>query len=284
MRNEREYIELAIRTDYLDDYALDYEIDHSLQKWFTRWGKCDIQTLQQIAAQTRDNKERRVALLAIGFAQHPESCAILQPYLQSTHPEEQLASAIGLWDTHRELSFSILDLLFQTNIFALDHFDSFDLYWLFSKYHTVLYLFSEWKDSRVIVTIRHALIAVAEMENQFMLHEHISRRSGYDKEVLTDLLYHFQLNCALMLGKFDAFGSLTGIEMNGDRIKKLMLLIVCGSIMRGSETNILDTVHELKVGESSSTREAFQLILEQQFGLNDAECQLCIRDFCSDPL
>ncbi|GCE23125.1 hypothetical protein [Dictyobacter kobayashii] len=82
-------------------------------------------------------------------------------------------SALGLWETHRELSFSLLSQLLETNIVTSGEFAHVELFWFLNKRVRVLSFFLQWKDQRVISTLRHSLIVTLEMERQLVIDAHL---------------------------------------------------------------------------------------------------------------
>lgn len=281
MRSEKEYMELAFRAHSVL-YVEDDEIENKFRNFARGWGGFDIPILQQVAVQTQDEDEKLIALAALGFADSSESLSFLQPYLQQGFPMEQFISAWSLWDTHRELAFSVLSQVLQMNLLTAQpgkvHF-----FWMLAQYSDVLSALEKWKDSRVILTMRQALIAAWDMYK--MLVEQMSLHKNEKMTNDLEMLEKYQGDLAYVLGKFNALGVLTSIQFDDTHRVILIIYLVLGSLHeRFDERRFIATVSEFCWTRSHPIRSAIITILEQHFGIDEAEGQSYIDVFCEKTL
>ncbi|GCE23124.1 hypothetical protein [Dictyobacter kobayashii] len=94
---------------------------------------------------------------------------------------------------------------------------------------------------------------------------------------------HYQIDVVFILGMLDAFGVLTGIQMSEKRLRKLMLHLVLGSIMKHTDVPSDIFLMDLEVKDSNPLYQTFARILEQKFGLTASECQSAIHAFWAYP-
>ncbi|GCE28542.1 hypothetical protein KDA_40260 [Dictyobacter alpinus] len=277
MRNEKEYMELAFTANRAD-YVLEYELEDDFREFFTLWGGFDIKTLQQVVIQTQDEKQKRIALAAIGYAQHAESLPFLLPYLYQGPFTVRFMGAWSLWESHRELAFSMLSPLLLVDLLAAK-FNSGELLWIFSKYGGVLYDFVQWKDPRIIPLLRQALIATWKMR-QVLAEHRLNFGDDWDYKFVVESFGEYQDILAKSLGEMHAMGALTGIEFDDIHRAKTMIFLIMGYLHEKIGNQFSSIARDICWEKSHPTRLMVIGVLREKFGLQEDECQSCLNLFC----
>ncbi|GHO84370.1 HEAT repeat domain-containing protein [Dictyobacter formicarum] len=270
MRSEREYMELAFRADTIGPSG-DDELERSFRHWVSRWGRLTVPTLQRIVVQTQDEREKRIALAAIGYTESEEALPLLRFYLHHGSLEERFMSAWSLWDNHRELAFSVLSQLLQVDLLS-EQFASLDHFWILDKYGCVVHVFGQWRDPRVVVIVRQALRYACRMYQQSIE----QRLPPGDVELFDDYLCLL----AYILGKHHALDVLTDLDIDDDMRTKLLVLLILGHLQEQTNASLSNASRDVCWNRTHPTRSSVISALEKHFGLQEAECERYLHLFC----
>ncbi|GHO83964.1 hypothetical protein [Dictyobacter formicarum] len=277
MRSEREYMELAFMADTIGPSRGD-ESEQSFRNWVSRWGKLTIPTLQHIVTHTHDEREKRIALAAIGYAESDESLPFLEPYLHQGSFAERFMSAWSLWDSHRALAFSVLSQLLQVDLLA-EKFDTSHLFWIFERYGHFLYALEQWRNPHVIPTLRYAFIYAWKMY-QMLEEQRLTSSNDKDDKFMVEMFDDYLGTLAYKLGQFHVLGGLTGIDIDDDMRAKLIVLLTLGHFKEQTHTNLMDVSSIICLNTSHSIRSLVISALQERFGLQEAECQEYLDIYC----
>lgn len=264
-----EYVDLAFTAAYRAGYQ-----DKDREAFREQWGGLDLETFERVIKEgTGDDKV--VAIAAFGYAKAPQARSLLLPLLQSPVRTERWESAIALGRLHQGQALPVLHQCLQEARSAPSEAEAFsdENIWLDDSRAEISSLLGDWGQLSSIPVLRSALKETWEWEQRFL--------AGLpsDRELVMLAPWEaYEYELAYALGRLGAFGALTGLVFSPSRTRILTVYMAMGHLqLRKKERDLFTSIAMKK-----TTQEDVGKVLEQRFGLSEAEQETYIKRFSQD--
>jgi len=246
-----------------------------VEAFIERWGGLDLETFERVIKEGTSN-DKVIAIAALGYAKAPQVHQLLLPLLQSPVRMERWESAIVLGRLHEEQALPVLHQCLQEARAAPPNkalaFSNEDI-WLESSRMNVASLLGDWGQLSSIPVLHSALKETWEWEQRFL--------AGLPDDSDLVMLFPweaYEYKLAYALGQFGAFGALTGIGFSPLRARILTVYLAMGHLQLHKKERDLF----LSISKNKATQEDVGNVLEQRFGLSEAEQNMYIKQFQRD--
>jgi HEAT repeat protein len=262
--------------------------DDPEEAFLARWGKVtDEQDLLRILQQGEE-RDRAVALFALGEDHSPHVRRILEPYLQSSFLGERWASALTLGRQGDEKALlALLTLLQEDTLEGWITCDDPDLWGDFSRRNIhrfeMVRRLGDWGNQQITPALYQLLKKYIEEEQRFAEWLNTVQLSE-ERENLYALEDHF----AYALGQLGAWGSLRALPWLEDRQRIATVMMVLGGLQIHHEIpSIREWLSSPAFADSifnykELDKEQVKKVLASRFGYTLDEQDSLIQQFAED--
>jgi hypothetical protein len=228
-------------------------VGEAIESFAKRWGGLDESIFQKVLAESRD-RDRLVAIFAIGHSSLPQATTLLSPFLESTNQLERCAAACCLAMSHDERALPVLEefLLCEPPTDEQGRpLPEAEIWYDTYRFH-IARLLATWGPPSIVSVLRKAFLHLWEKEGA---------SGSYQGEYNTHdaLLY--------ALGRRGALAALHGIALPLPRQRLAMLYLAAG-YLHGDE-RFSDLYSEMIVNQAFQREIA--LVLTEHFALSEQE-------------
>lgn len=240
--------------------------DEVIEKFAHRWGNLTLETFQHVLDMA-EREDKLIALFAIGYSGAAQAREILLPFLQSSNRMERWASILCLGEMQDEEAFPLLIELLQEGLDGShqNEDDGWVTGWYGIERLMVARLLGEWGHASAVPALRQTFKKVWALEQQ--------------DSVYSYLWYDYEDALANALGRLEAFGALTAIELPARRLRLAMIEMALGyqRIRQRAPLSLL-----IIFPSRTDFQEEVAGVLERHFGLSKEERGHYIEQYVDD--
>lgn len=264
-----------------------------INSFLNTWKGYTPDILQRVLLEGSGN-DRVFTITALGLLDSSDHIeALILPFLQSKDEKERWAAAIALGRHKHEQVFSLLQDLLVANIFDYEHFSLFD--WQLYRRCTIALLLGAWGQPQAVVALRRAFYTCWDIEQQSDLAAEPGRADDH-----TQWWHFFEDHLAYALGQLGAWGAISTLGLSIAHLRVALIFMALGSaqidahkiFVQGRAPYLFDQSHY-----RPSTRALFASysdpplfveseiiarILQERFALSEAEQMQYIEGFTRD--
>lgn len=240
-------------------------IEEAIANFANRWGGLDIEVFARVL-QKGKGEDRVLAIFAVGFARTQWSRELLIPFLYSTQPQEQWASALCLGRMREEQTVPVL-VRMLTAFLPPKEQPGFmgDLLWLYNNWRgEAMLLLADWGRSELVPVWLAALEVFRQMEQT--IPEHVSIQARYWRRC--------QLKVVYALGWLGWLDVLTAFEMPTAVLCSWRVYYVLGVLH--AHAVYPDVLDGSGVWTKSELRDQVAVVLQDLFGFSREELERCL--------
>lgn len=253
------------RPDYIENafLAIYYGggFEDVIHQFARRWGSLTVETFQHVL-KVGEGEDKLIALFAIGYTKTEEARGLLLSFLHSTDEKERWASALCLGEMKDEEAFPVLIEMLQEGVTYIgppsEGYRGWpgDEGWFEVHQLSVARLLGEWGRLEIVPVLRQTLIKSIAL-GQLGVHP------------ADDWQFTYQRALAEALGRLDAFGSFTGLDLPSRTLRVLMLHLVYGHILAHTNGQLRNL--QVVLDDDLELQEAIWTVVEQRFGFLPGE-------------
>ncbi len=250
----------------------EYRPLQEMKAFLARWGGVDRETLVRVLAEG-EGEDRLLAICCIGESDLPQARTLLLPFLQSVHPQERWLSALYLGRKKEQLALPVLITMLTEYLPSEESPAPEDMMRFDELRGSVVSTLLLWKDASLVAAFRRALATSVKAE-QYLPDHPVQRR------IILLNWYGYQDGLSYALGRKGAFGALLGIPFSSSRQRIAMLKMAMG--YKQVKARLIGS--ELVFGweQEGELRTSMKVVLEQRFGLSEAEQEEALNQFKRD--
>jgi hypothetical protein len=183
----------------------EYIPDSEVEAFASRWGGLEPENFVRALSEGQ-GEERLLAICVIGWSDLPQASTLLLPFLKSSNAKERWLSALCLGRMKEEAAFPVLvSMLTEFLPSEASPLLVEEQAWFDEERSQAAYTLSHWEDPALIPLFRHAYETSVQAERSLPDDPHIL--------VLTQVWYNYQDVLVRLLGRWGAFGALTGMKL-----------------------------------------------------------------------
>lgn len=260
-----DYVENGFAFIY-GEYIPPYEVE----AFRTRWGDLERETFIRVLSEGR-GQDRLLAMCVLGESHLPQAPALLRPFLHSTDDEERWISALTLGKLKDEAALPVLIYMLTEALPTAEapysHSED-DARPGFTQWRLATAVtLHQWDDRKLVPVFRQALLANirAEAYNPFR----------------KDFWFSFQDVLISALGRWKAFGGLTGLVLSPTRLKSALMTLAAGACSSGYyyPDHVVAPWEKNWLEGNEPLRNAIKAILAEQFGLSEEEQEQHLEEY-----
>lgn len=255
-RNWPAYIEHGFGMMY-DGYIPDEEVE----AFSSRWGGLDLNSFERVLAEGQ-GEDKLLAICVIGWSGLPQATQLLLPFVQSFCAKERWLSALCLGRMKEETAFPVLiSILTEFLPSPASPLLVEEQAWFDEERIEAAYTLSRWENPSLIPLFRRAYETSVQAERYLPDDPHIP--------VLTQTWYIYQDVLIRILGRWGAFGVLTGIKLPPYHLQTAVVNFALGYCHLEDLFERWGSAYDWWNDEAF--KKILKLVLQQRFGLSEGE-------------
>jgi hypothetical protein len=217
-------------------------------------------------------EERLLAICVIGCSDLPQASTLLLPFLQSSNAKERWLAALCLGRMKEEAAFPVLvSMLTEFLPSEASPLLVEEQAWFDEERSQAAYTLSHWEGPALIPLFRHAYETSVQAERYLPDDPHIL--------VLTQVWYIYQDVLVRLLGRWGAFGALTGMMLPPYHLRLAIVNMAIGYCHAETRHGSGGLGYEWE--SEGVLRRELMSVLEQRFGLSKKEQKSYLDDYRS---
>ncbi len=254
-------------------YYTQRDPDRDIEAIAKRWGGVDVSTLERIVREG-EGEDKAIAIVALGSSNSRHRRTLLAPLLHSPLRLERWTSAKALGRLHDHRALAVLHEALQDPFVPPDRPFDEEALWENGSRSAMATILGDWGQLSSIPVLRSELQRIWQWEQRHLVIP--IPADGFEGNYVTPWqAYHYKL--AYALGQLEAFGALTGIALSEPRLRVLSIYLALGYLQARQQH------HDLFVAMGKNPlQKQVAKVLEQRFGLTEAEQHIYIERYITD--
>ncbi len=250
------YIEQGFGMIY-DGYIPDEEV----KAFSSRWGGLDLNVFKRVLSEGQ-GEDRLLAICVIGWSGFPQKRQLLFPFLQSSHAKERWLSALCLGWMKEEAAFPVLmSMLTEFLPSEASPILVEEQAWFDEERIHAAYTLSHWENPALVPLLRYAYETNVQAERYLPDDPNIL--------VLTQAWYIYQDVLVRILGRWEAFGVLTGMMLPPYHLQTAVVNLALGYCHLEDLFERWGSAYDWWNDEDF--KKGLKTVLQRRFGLSDEE-------------